>query len=291
MRDHAALCSALLPRSLLAVAAGCGGDDDDDGASGDGRRHGATGGERVSGSVSVDGRSGRARSRSPSRPSSTASTSRPGRDGQVQRGRRQPADRALDGGRGRQPARHRRHRPARSHAATSSSKDALKPIDFAQDAVAGELRRARSSTLGTSTTSSTAWSSRRPTSRPSGTTSRPSRTRASRPPDDWDDFLDNAETMKASGIPAYSIGGADGWTLTDLFENIYLRTAGPEKYDQLVDARDPVDRPVGQGRADRDGEGVRRPDNIAGGTNGALQTDFPTSVDERRSPTARRPRW
>ena len=51
--------------------------------------------------------------------------------------------------------------------------------------------------------------------------------------------------------------GADGWTLTDLFENIYIRTAGPEKYDQLAEARDPVDRPVGQGRADRDGEGVR----------------------------------
>ena len=35
-----------------------------------------------------------------------------------------------------------------------------------------------------------------------------------------------AKTLKASGTPAYSIGGADGWTLTDLFENIYLRTCG-----------------------------------------------------------------
>ncbi len=37
--------------------------------------------------------------------------------------------------------------------------------------------------------------------------------------------------------------------MTDLFENIYLRTAGAEMYDQLVAARDPVDRPVSQGRA------------------------------------------
>ncbi len=44
--------------------------------------------------------------------------------------------------------------------------------------------------------------------------------------DNWDDFPANAETVKASGLPAYSIGGAEGWTLTDLFENIYLRTAG-----------------------------------------------------------------
>jgi alpha-glucoside transport system substrate-binding protein len=54
------------------------------------------------------------------------------------------------------------------------------------------------------------------------------------PPEDWDGLLEAAGTIKASGLPAYSIGGADGWTLTDLFENIYLRQAGPELYDQLA---------------------------------------------------------
>ena len=44
---------------------------------------------------------------------------------------------------------------------------------------------------------------------------------------DWNTFLKDAQTIKASGLPAYSIGGSEGWTLTDLFENIYLRTAGP----------------------------------------------------------------
>src|SRR5690606_8270423 len=53
------------------------------------------------------------------------------------------------------------------------------------------------------------------------------------PPETWDELLQAARTLKASGIRAYSIAGADGWTLTDLFENIYLRQAGPEKYDQL----------------------------------------------------------
>src|SRR4051794_28003327 len=53
------------------------------------------------------------------------------------------------------------------------------------------------------------------------------------PPKDWDSFVKNAGTLKASGTPAYSFGAADGWTLTDLFENIYLRQAGPDKYDQL----------------------------------------------------------
>ena len=46
-------------------------------------------------------------------------------------------------------------------------------------------------------------------------------------------LLAAAKALRASGTPAYSIGGSEGWTLTDLFENIYAHTAGPEKYRQL----------------------------------------------------------
>ena len=53
-------------------------------------------------------------------------------------------------------------------------------------------------------------------------------------PKTWPQFLSVARTVRASGLPAYSIGGADGWTLTDFFENVYIRTAGPAKYDQLA---------------------------------------------------------
>src|SRR5262249_55893826 len=83
---------------------------------------------------------------------------------------------------------------------------------------------------------------------------------------------------KASGTPAYSIGGADGWTLTDLFENIYLRTFGPAKYEQLsahkikwtdssvITALKTMAQVVGD------------TSNIAGGTSGALQYGFNDSV-------------
>ena len=54
------------------------------------------------------------------------------------------------------------------------------------------------------------------------------------PPKTFAQLLKDAKTLKASGTPAYSIGGADGWTLTDLFENIYLRTFGPAKYAALT---------------------------------------------------------
>ena len=56
-----------------------------------------------------------------------------------------------------------------------------------------------------------------------------------KPPKTWPQLLSAAKTLRGSGVPAYAIGGAEGWTLTDLFENIYLRTAGPAKYDLLTD--------------------------------------------------------
>lgn len=54
------------------------------------------------------------------------------------------------------------------------------------------------------------------------------------PPATWDDFLRLARTLAAAGITPVSVAGADGWPLTDWFENVYLRTAGPERYDRLA---------------------------------------------------------
>jgi alpha-glucoside transport system substrate-binding protein len=98
------------------------------------------------------------------------------------------------------------------------------------------------------------------------------------PPETWEDFLQAAETLGASGIPAYSIGGADGWTLTDLFENIYLRQAGPELYDQLSNHEIPWTHQSVKQALREMAKILGDEDNIAGGTSGALQNDFPTSV-------------
>jgi alpha-glucoside transport system substrate-binding protein len=100
------------------------------------------------------------------------------------------------------------------------------------------------------------------------------------PPETWEDFLTAAETLGASGVPAHSIAGADGWTLTDLFENIYLRSAGPELYDQLAAHEIPwTDESVKEALTLM-AEIVGDTDNIPGGTQGALQTDHPTSVTQ-----------
>jgi alpha-glucoside transport system substrate-binding protein len=108
------------------------------------------------------------------------------------------------------------------------------------------------------------------------------------PPEDFDGFLQAARTLKASGTRAYSLGAADGWTLTDLFENIYLRQAGPEKYDQLTRHEIPWTDQSVKDALETMARIVGDSDNIAGGTSGALQTDFPTSVTRafKRDPDA-----
>ena len=64
-------------------------------------------------------------------------------------------------------------------------------------------------------------------------------------PKTWSQLLSDAKTIKASGTPAYSLCGSSGWTLSDIFENIYLRMWGSAKYDAAVHPRDQVDRPLG----------------------------------------------
>ena len=97
-------------------------------------------------------------------------------------------------------------------------------------------------------------------------------------PQTWPQFLASAKTLKASGTPAYSIGGSDGWTLTDLFENVYLRTAGPAKYDLLTAHKIKWTDPSVKKALGVMGQIFSDTSNLAGGTDGALQTDFPTSV-------------
>jgi alpha-glucoside transport system substrate-binding protein len=98
------------------------------------------------------------------------------------------------------------------------------------------------------------------------------------PPQTFDKLLSDAKTIKASGVPAYSIGGAEGWTLTDLFENIYLRTFGMAKYQQLshhtIKWTDPSVKTALTTMAKILGD----TSNIAGGTSGALQYSFNQSV-------------
>jgi len=98
------------------------------------------------------------------------------------------------------------------------------------------------------------------------------------PPKTWAQLQSAAKTLKASGTPAYSIGGAEGWTLTDLFENIYLRTFGPTKYNALSAHKIPWTDPSVKTALTTMGQILGDTSNLAGGTSGALQYSFNDSV-------------
>ncbi len=99
-----------------------------------------------------------------------------------------------------------------------------------------------------------------------------------KPPKTWAQLLATAKTLLASGTPAYSIGGSDGWTLTDLFENIYLRTFGQAKYDQLTAHQIKWTDPSVKKALTTMGQILGDTSNLAGGTSGALQYGFNDSV-------------
>jgi ABC-type glycerol-3-phosphate transport system substrate-binding protein len=98
------------------------------------------------------------------------------------------------------------------------------------------------------------------------------------PPKTWDEFIKDAKTLSDAGIQApVSIGGADGWTLTDWFENVYIRQAGTEKYDKLathaIKWTDPSVHDALKTLQQLFGD-----TQLIGSASSALQTDFPHSV-------------
>ena len=98
------------------------------------------------------------------------------------------------------------------------------------------------------------------------------------PPKTWDEFLAAAKTLSDSGVTTpVALAGADGWTLTDWFENLYLRSAGPDNYDKLsrheIPWTDPsVVQTLGLMRQ------LFGDKTLVGEPGSALQRDFPGSV-------------
>ncbi|WP_326596942.1 ABC transporter substrate-binding protein [Streptomyces sp. NBC_01803] len=99
-------------------------------------------------------------------------------------------------------------------------------------------------------------------------------------PGTWDDFVSTAWTVWESGTTPVSVAGADGWTLTDWFENVYLSQAGPEMYDRLAAHEIPwTDQSVTDALTTL-AELFGSPQLLENGNSGSLQTDFPTSVTQ-----------
>jgi ABC-type glycerol-3-phosphate transport system substrate-binding protein len=99
------------------------------------------------------------------------------------------------------------------------------------------------------------------------------------PPRDLEGFAAVAREITAAGIPAFARGAHDGWTLTDWFENVYLRLAGPDRYDELAAHRLAwTDESVKE--ALRMLATFWSPGAVAGGSARALESTFEGSVQQ-----------
>lgn len=108
-------------------------------------------------------------------------------------------------------------------------------------------------------------------------------------PETWDELIALSDQIVTdhpdvkpwcAGIES---GGATGWPATDWVEDVMLRTAGPEAYDQWVDHEIPFDDPQVVEAVDTVGEILRNPDYVNGGL-GEVQSIATTPFGEAGLP-------
>jgi alpha-glucoside transport system substrate-binding protein len=103
-------------------------------------------------------------------------------------------------------------------------------------------------------------------------------------PKTWDEFKTLLAALKDKGVTPMGLGAKDSWTLTDWFENIYLRQAGPDAYSKLFskdgDWTDPTVTKAMETMKEVLTEG-----NVVGGINGSLGVAFTDAIAQVFKPT------
>jgi alpha-glucoside transport system substrate-binding protein len=97
------------------------------------------------------------------------------------------------------------------------------------------------------------------------------------PPKTWEDFINVSKTLSDSGTTAVAIPAGDGWPCTDWFENIYLRVAGVNKYNQLTAHQIPWTDPTVVQSLRLFADYLRQPNFVE---KGATQLSFTQSVSD-----------
>lgn len=98
------------------------------------------------------------------------------------------------------------------------------------------------------------------------------------PPTTWDEWIAVSQTLTDNGFTALAVAGADGWTLSDWFENVYVRVAGQANYEALTNHEIPwTDQSVKDTLATLE-ELIANPEFVAGGLDGALATGFVQAI-------------
>ena len=97
-------------------------------------------------------------------------------------------------------------------------------------------------------------------------------------PTTWQALLDLSQQIVDDGGTPWCVGaesgGATGWVLTDWTEDVMLRTAGPDVYDQWVNHEIPFNDPAVLAALDQVGAIVKNDDFVLGGAQSIPSTSF-----------------
>jgi len=106
--------------------------------------------------------------------------------------------------------------------------------------------------------------------------------RGYRVPGTWDEMIALMDRMVRDGVVPWSVGiesgAATGWAATDWMEDVMLRTAGPEVYDQWVNHEIPFNHPAVREAADYMLQIWGNPDYVLGGSQSIATTNFGDAV-------------
>jgi alpha-glucoside transport system substrate-binding protein len=95
----------------------------------------------------------------------------------------------------------------------------------------------------------------------------------------WDELVQTTNQLESDPMKPWALGAKDSWTLTDWFENIYARTAGADKYNQLFSGElEFTDQTVKA--ALKQLTDLLNDQTIVGGVDGALGTGFVDGIGQ-----------
>ena len=99
-------------------------------------------------------------------------------------------------------------------------------------------------------------------------------------PKTWQQLLTDAATLRRAGVTPFSLCTSIGWPVADLWQNVYLKTAGATYYNKLAAHTISWTGPTVTKAFDTLAELVGKPAYLLGGTKGSLANNYPECVDK-----------
>jgi alpha-glucoside transport system substrate-binding protein len=102
----------------------------------------------------------------------------------------------------------------------------------------------------------------------------------SSPPTTWEQLIQDAATLKAAGVTPFSLCTDIGWPVADFWQNVYLKTAGADKYNALAAHSVKWTDSTVTTAFTTLAQLVGTPSNLAGGVQGSLSNAYPACADK-----------